>query len=292
MTCNGQDTGNTYNYYNNIVVPNHQNQCSENDESCITEQQNAKPWNGCQKGDRGPVGKAGPKGDVGQKGAPASLQVYENEMQQLRDVVSLLTNTVQKLKEKLEEKTPSSCREIKKIYPDSETGLYTIYGENKQPYQVFCEMSTAEGGWTLVASVHENDMAGKCTSGDRWSSEHGYDESKRNGDGNWNNEAIFGDVQSAASDDYKNAGYFEIQADDVMILQVPNDTPFTQFKNSAYFQYYTSDAFLKRYSGNLFYLFKRFPLLHHTYSIGDNGPSVPVTFSIGTADGSFDQMGT
>ena len=151
----------------------------------------------------------------------------------------------------MEQVAPSSCRDIKKINPESTTGLYTIYGRNKHPYQVFCEMSTADGGWTLVASIHENDMAGKCTSGDKWSSEHGYDASRRNGDGNWNNEAIFGDVNLSTSDDYKNSGYFEIQADDVMILQVPNGTPVSEFLSSAYFQYYTSDAFLKLYGGNI-----------------------------------------
>ena len=27
------------------------------------------------------------------------------------------------------------------------------------------------GGWTLVASIHENNINGKCTVGDKWSSE-------------------------------------------------------------------------------------------------------------------------
>ena len=34
-------------------------------------------------------------------------------------------------------------------------------------------MDVAGGGWTLVASVHENNIDGKCTSGDKWSSEQG-----------------------------------------------------------------------------------------------------------------------
>ena len=32
-------------------------------------------------------------------------------------------------------------------------------------------MTTDGGGWTLVASVHENNINGKCTVGDKWSSE-------------------------------------------------------------------------------------------------------------------------
>ena len=40
-------------------------------------------------------------------------------------------------------------------------------------FPVYCDMSTNEGGWTLVASIHENNIDGKCTNGDKWSSEEG-----------------------------------------------------------------------------------------------------------------------
>ena len=32
-------------------------------------------------------------------------------------------------------------------------------------------MTSDCGGWTLVASIHENNINGKCTVGDKWSSE-------------------------------------------------------------------------------------------------------------------------
>ena len=70
-------------------------------------------------------------------------------------------------------------------------------------YQTFCDMTTAGGGWTLVASVHENSIYGRCTVGDRWSSQQGNDANLPDGDGNWINRNTFGAVESATSDDFK-----------------------------------------------------------------------------------------
>ena len=64
-------------------------------------------------------------------------------------------------------------------------------------------MTTAGGGWTLVASVHENNMRGKCTVGDRWSSQQGNRADYPEGDGNWANYNTFGTAEGATSDDYK-----------------------------------------------------------------------------------------
>ena len=35
-------------------------------------------------------------------------------------------------------------------------------------------METNGGGWTLVAAVHENNILGKCSFGDKWSSDQGF----------------------------------------------------------------------------------------------------------------------
>merc|ERR1712136_282817 len=94
-----------------------------------------------------------------------------------------------------------SCLEIKERYPDSLSGLYTIYSKYGEPYSVYCEMETVGGGWTLVASIHENNINGDCTVGDKWSSEHGFRE-KYNGESSWENVDTFGRPEYAASDDY------------------------------------------------------------------------------------------
>ena len=59
-------------------------------------------------------------------------------------------------------------------------------------------MTSGDGSWTLVACVHENHMPGKCTVGDRWSSQQGSRADCPEGDGNWAN--TFGSAEAATSD--------------------------------------------------------------------------------------------
>ena len=68
---------------------------------------------------------------------------------------------------------------------------------------VLPDLTTAGGGWTLVTSVHENSIYGKCTVGDRWSSQQGNNVDVTDGDGNWSNRNTFGTAESATSDDFK-----------------------------------------------------------------------------------------
>lgn len=85
----------------------------------------------------------------------------------------------------------------------SSDGVYILTTESGTYYQAFCDMTTAGGGWTLVASVHENNIKGKCSVGDRWSSQQGNDLNLPEGDGAWANTATFGSAESSTSDDYK-----------------------------------------------------------------------------------------
>ncbi|XP_040859277.1 intelectin-1-like [Ochotona curzoniae] len=180
---------------------------------------------------------------------------------------------------------PRSCKEIKQKCPASRDGLYFLRTGNGVAYQTFCDMTSGGGGWTLVASVHENYMSGKCTQGDRWSSQQGNKANYPEGDGNWANYNTFGSAEAATSDDYKNPGYFDIQAQDLEIWHVPNKTPLTQWRNSSLLRYRTNTGFLQHLGHNLFGLYQRYPVI---YGLGkcwtDNGPISPVVYDFGDAE--------
>ncbi|KAG8435223.1 hypothetical protein GDO86_013245 [Hymenochirus boettgeri] len=178
-----------------------------------------------------------------------------------------------------------SCMEIKASDTRAPDGIYTLTTEQGETYQTFCDMTTAGGGWTLVASVHENNMYGKCTVGDRWSSQQGNNANYPEGDGNWANYATFGLPEGATSDDYKNPGYYDIKAKDLSLWHVRNDAPLTKWRDSSLLRYRTENGFFTVEGGNLYELYKKYPV---KYDIGkcqiDNGPAVPVVYDLGSPE--------
>lgn len=179
---------------------------------------------------------------------------------------------------------PRSCKEVRERCPAATDGIYHLLTKNGAVYQTFCDMTTDGGGWTLVASVHENFLAGKCTVGDHWSSQQGNRADNPEGDGNWANYNTFGSAEGATSDDYKNPGYFDIQAQDLGIWHVPNKTPLPSWRNSSLLRYRTDNGFFQDLGHNLFGVYQKYPV---KYGIGrcsaDNGPAIPVIYDLGDA---------
>nr|BAL14266.1 intelectin skin/kidney-type [Silurus asotus] len=186
----------------------------------------------------------------------------------------------------------SSCKELKQRFGFSTDGLYYLSTASGVVYQTYCDMTTAGGGWTLVASVHENNLYGKCTTGDRWSSQQGGSPNVPEGDGSWSNTVTFGTAEAATSDDFKNPGYYEITAEDVAVWHVPNNERVDQWKVKSFLRYHTETKFLNSYSGNLYNLFKLLPV---KFGVGtcpaNHGPSVPLVYDLGDATSNHNLYG-
>uniref|UniRef100_F7D1N7 Fibrinogen C-terminal domain-containing protein n=1 Tax=Equus caballus TaxID=9796 RepID=F7D1N7_HORSE len=163
---------------------------------------------------------------------------------------------------------------VKLVHHD---GVYLLHTENSVIYQTFCDMTSGGGGWTLVASVHENNMLGKCTVSNRWSTQQGSRADYPEGDGNWANHNTFGSPEAATSDDYK-------LGPDLGTWHVPNKSPLQQWRNSSLLRYRTRNGFLETLGHNLFGLYQKYPV---KYGAGkcwtDNGPAVPVIYDFGDA---------
>nr|XP_025036569.1 intelectin-1a-like [Pelodiscus sinensis] len=137
---------------------------------------------------------------------------------------------------------------------------------------------------SLVASMHENNIYGKCTEGDRWSSQQGSNANYPKGEGNWANYTTFGSAVGATSDDYKNPGYYDLQAQDLSVWHVTNKAPLAEWKTRSILRYHTRTGFLSSEGGNLFKLYQKYPVKYGAGNcLTNNGPSVPVIYDYGDA---------
>jgi len=162
----------------------------------------------------------------------------------------------------------SSCSELRRRGITS-TGVYTLKtSTNHNEIEVYCEMNIDGGGWNLVASVHENNIHGRCSPGDLWSGQLGPDSP---GSNSWSNYATFGSVDSATSQDYKNSLYYEHKGKNVMVWHILNNNIVSDWSNQSFLQYHTNNNFLTSYGGNLQTIFHKYlPLIHLNSSSTDS----------------------
>uniref|UniRef100_A0A8C5N3V7 Intelectin-like protein n=1 Tax=Leptobrachium leishanense TaxID=445787 RepID=A0A8C5N3V7_9ANUR len=80
-----------------------------------------------------------------------------------------------------------------------------------------------------------------------------------------------------------NPGYYDISAMDLSVWHVPNLTPINEWRDAALLRYRTENGFLPLEGGNLFKLYKKYPVRYNAGAcLTNNGPAVPVVYDYGS----------
>ena len=168
-----------------------------------------------------------------------------------------------------------SCLEILDSYSSTAAdGVYWIQPGSSDAFETWCDMSTDGGGWTLVASVVDDDAQRSADDTSQVWQESGYNR--------WEDTTTFGDVDTATvsqTGSYKNPAYWEYSAANLMLYHTPNDGAVADYLTDALYVQYTDDDFLSSYGGTLYDLYTSY------YPITNGGATyglrVDTTFSVG-----------
>ena len=82
-------------------------------------------------------------------------------------------------------------------------GIYWIKPDSGAPFQAYCNMSVAGGGWTLLASFINSDGTVSWT--------------RPVGDANWRNATTFGALTTWQAADYKSAAWSRLPVTDLLV---------------------------------------------------------------------------
>ncbi|MFZ4580309.1 MAG: fibrinogen-like YCDxxxxGGGW domain-containing protein [Myxococcota bacterium] len=108
-----------------------------------------------------------------------------------------------------------SCKQILTVGPASKSGLYWLDPDGVggvDPFQTWCEMSAAGGGWTLVFNLDTNDATGRWyTDTDFWTSAS----------------KLFGTAAGALTGDFKSQAFNSLVANEIMVFAHSEGSPFS-----------------------------------------------------------------
>ena len=107
----------------------------------------------------------------------------------------------------------TSCKEIKKLLPIATNGVYAIFRKDGgSSYNVYCDMTTDGGGWTLAANIANGD-SNNWVFGDK-------DRDFGDSSSLWENDMTLGTVDSATINrplDFKSRAFIEVDARELLI---------------------------------------------------------------------------
>ncbi|XP_065056396.1 uncharacterized protein LOC135684690 [Rhopilema esculentum] len=107
----------------------------------------------------------------------------------------------------------TSCKEIKKLMPVAKSGVYAIIRKDGGPsYNVYCDMTTDGGGWTLAANIANGD-SNNWIFGDK-------DRDFGDSASLWENDMTLGTVDNATINrpqDFKSRAFLEVDSRELLI---------------------------------------------------------------------------